>query len=191
MAVYIRPISHCCRARLGDWLQTVLNGTGRALENAGTVDACPMSRKPMSSEPGSDNVPPIRLGMRRIERREWWLWSSAVLVTFVLTLGLVSFVIPVLHQTRQTDGIEMTPILRGLVGLVLLFDIYIVFQQLQIYRIRRRLVEREEVFRLITENAADMIAVVDGEGRRIYNSPAYQKILGYSWQELQSTPTLE
>jgi PAS domain S-box-containing protein len=129
--------------------------------------------------------------MRRIERREWWLWSSAVLVTFVLTLGLVSFVIPVLHQTRQTDGIEMTPILRGLVGLVLLFDIYIVFQQLQIYRIRRRLVEREEVFRLITENAADMIAVVDGEGRRIYNSPAYQKILGYSWQELQSTPTLE
>jgi len=144
----------------------------------------------MSSEPGSDNVPPIRLGMRRIERREWWLWSSAVLVTLVLTVGLVSFVIPGMHQARQPDGIEMTPILRGLVGLVLLFDIYIVFQQLQIYRMRRRLVEREEVFRLITENAADMIAVVDGEGRRVYNSPAYQKILGYTLQELQSTSTL-
>ena len=144
----------------------------------------------MSSEPGSDNVPPIRLGMRRIERREWWLWSSAVLVTLVLTVGLVSFVIPGMHQARQPDSIEMTPILRGLVGLVLLFDIYIVFQQLQIYRMRRRLVEREEVFRLITENAADMIAVVDGEGRRVYNSPAYQKILGYTLQELQSTSTL-
>jgi len=165
-----------------------LNGTGRASEkNAGTVDTRPMSKKPMSSEPDSDNVPPIRLGMRRIERREWWLWSSAVLVTLVLTVGLVSFVIPAMHP----DGVEMTPILRGLVGLVLLFDIYIVFQQLQIYRMRRRLVEREEVFRLITENAADMIAVVDGQGRRIYNSPAYQKILGYSLQELQSTSTLE
>jgi two-component system cell cycle sensor histidine kinase/response regulator CckA len=141
----------------------------------------------MSNEPGSDNVPPIRLGMRRIERREWWLWSSAVLVTLILTVGLVSFVIPAMHP----DGIEMTPILRGLVGLVLLFDIYIVFQQLQIYRIRRRLVEREEVFRLITENAADMIAVVDGDGRRIYNSPAYQKMLGYSLQELQSSATLD
>src|SRR5258706_2784302 len=149
-----------------------------------------MSRKPMSSEPGSDNVPPIRLGMRRIERREWGLWSSAVLVTLVLTVGLVSFVIPSMHQARQPDGIEMTPILRVLVGLVLLFDIYIVFQQLQIYRMRRRLVEREEVFRLITENAADMIAVVDGEGRRVYNSPAYQKILGYTLTELQSPSTL-
>src|SRR5882724_7964899 len=119
-----------------------------------------MSRKPMSNEPGDLS---IRLGMRRIERREWWLWSSAVLVTLILTVGLVSFVIPAMHP----DGIEMTPILRGLVGLVLLFDIYIVFQQLQIYRIRRRLVEREEVFRLITENAADMIAVVDGDGGRI------------------------
>ena len=146
----------------------------------------------MSNEPGSDNVQPIRLGMRRIERREWWLWSSAVLVTLVLTVGLVSFVNPMLHQVRsQTDSIEMTAIVRGLVALVLLFDIYIVFQQLQIYRIRQRLLEREEVFRLITENAADMIAVVDSDGRRIYNSPAYQKILGYSLQELNSVSALD
>ncbi|MBI3645822.1 MAG: PAS domain S-box protein [Acidobacteriales bacterium] len=146
----------------------------------------------MSNEPGSDSGLSIRLGMRRIEHREWWLWSSAVLVILLLTLGLVSFVVPILHPVRlEANGVEMTPILRGLVGLVLLFDIYIVFQQLQIYRIRRRLLEREEVFRLITENAADMIAVVDGDGRRVYNSPAYQKLLGYSLEELQSTPTLD
>jgi two-component system cell cycle sensor histidine kinase/response regulator CckA len=146
----------------------------------------------MLDELGSDGGPAIRLGLRRIERREWWLWSSAVLVTILLTLGLASFVVPILHQFGlETGATEMTLVVRGLIGLVLLFDIYIVFQQLQIYRIRRRLFEREEVFRLITENAADMIAVVDGNGNRVYNSPAYQKLLGYSLEELQSTPTLE
>jgi two-component system cell cycle sensor histidine kinase/response regulator CckA len=134
----------------------------------------------------------LRAGMRRIERREWWLWSSAVLVTFVLTLGLVSFLVPFLHSMRaETDALEMTPIVRGLVALVILFDIYVVYQQLQIYRIRKRLLEREEVFWLITENAADMIAVVDSEGRRLYSSPAYSRILGYSPEELRNTTAFE
>ena len=41
-------------------------------------------------------------------------------------------------------------------------SVYVVYQQLQVYRIRRRLVQSEELFRLIAENAADMIAVIDG-----------------------------
>ena len=36
----------------------------------------------------------------------------------------------------------------------------------------------EERFRLIAENLGDMIAVLDLEGRRIYNSPSYTSILG-------------
>lgn len=36
----------------------------------------------------------------------------------------------------------------------------------------------EEQFRLIMENVADMIAVLDLEGRRLYNNPAYKPILG-------------
>jgi PAS domain S-box-containing protein len=49
------------------------------------------------------------------------------------------------------------------------------------------LVEREELFRLITENAADMIAVVTADGKRLYNSPSYEKVLGYSAEELSQT----
>ncbi|HVS87364.1 MAG TPA: PAS domain S-box protein [Candidatus Acidoferrum sp.] len=81
--------------------------------------------------------------------------------------------------------------MRGLLGLVLLFDIYTLYQQLQIHRMRRRLFEREELFRLISENAADLIAVVDMEGRRIYNSLSYQKVLGYSEEELKSSTSIE
>jgi PAS domain S-box-containing protein len=38
--------------------------------------------------------------------------------------------------------------------------------------------QSEERFRLIAENVGDMIAVLDLEGRRIYNSPSYKSILG-------------
>ena len=36
----------------------------------------------------------------------------------------------------------------------------------------------EEMFRLICENAGDLIAVLDLDGRRIYNSPSYKNVLG-------------
>jgi two-component system, cell cycle sensor histidine kinase and response regulator CckA len=85
----------------------------------------------------------------------------------------------------------MPPILRGLVGLVFLFDLYTIYQHLLIYRIRRRLVNREELFHLISENAADMIAVVDMNGNRLFNSLSYQRVLGYTPEELRASSTLE
>ena len=60
-----------------------------------------------------------------------------------------------------------------------------------IYLAHRRSRNREELFRIITENAADMIALVDSKGHRLYNSPAYEKILGYSPEELARTPIFE
>jgi len=46
-------------------------------------------------------------------------------------------------------------------------------------------------FHLISQNAADMIAVVDMEGRRIFNSLSYEKVIGYSPEELQSSSAFE
>lgn len=48
----------------------------------------------------------------------------------------------------------------------------------------------EERFRLITENAVALIAIVDHEGQRLYSSPSYQSLLGYGADELQATSTL-
>ncbi len=55
--------------------------------------------------------------------------------------------------------------------MVLLFDIYTLYQHLQLQRMRRRLAERDQLFQLITENAADMIAVVDGTGQADLQQP--------------------
>jgi two-component system cell cycle sensor histidine kinase/response regulator CckA len=129
---------------------------------------------------------------RRIERREWWLWTTAIIVTLLLMLGLSSLILPALRRGEDTFSLFMLPqAVRSLLGLVLVFDVYTIYQQLQIHRMRRRLLEREELFRLISENAADMIAVVDMEGRRIYNSLAYQRVLGYSPEELKEISALE
>ena len=41
----------------------------------------------------------------------------------------------------------------------------------------RELANSEERFRLITENSSDFIAMLDREGRRLYNSPSYRALL--------------
>jgi diguanylate cyclase (GGDEF)-like protein/PAS domain S-box-containing protein len=69
--------------------------------------------------------------------------------------------------------------------------ILVVYQQVRVYRIRRLSKKREELFQIVTENAADMIALVDMKGRRLYNSPAYKRILGYSAAELGETSAFE
>ncbi len=127
------------------------------------------------------------INIGRIERREWFLWSAAVLVTLLLTGGLASFLLR--EQEDPISGLPQT--IQGLIGLVLIFDIYTLYQQLQIHRMRRRLIEGEKLFRLITENAADMIAVVDMEGKRIFNSLSYEKVLGYSLDELKESSAFE
>lgn len=70
--------------------------------------------------------------MATVERREWWLWSSAVLVTLLLASGLASFVAPLLHHSQwNSEEWHLPIVVRGLVGLVLLFDIHVVYRQLQ------------------------------------------------------------
>jgi PAS domain S-box-containing protein len=134
----------------------------------------------------------LRTNFRRIEQREWWLWAGAFVITLLLTLGLASFLLPEVHDLHDFLSLSLLPqAVRGLVGLVFIFDLYTIYQHLLIYRIRRELVNREELFHLISENAADMIAVVDMEGKRLFNSLSYQRVLGYSPEELQSSSTSE
>jgi PAS domain S-box-containing protein len=130
--------------------------------------------------------------IRRIEASEWWLWTLAIAVTLVLTFCIISVTFPGLHLPNdEIYSLSLREWVRALAAMVLLFDIYMIYQHLRFQRIRRELAERKRLFELITENAADMIAVINREGRRLYNSPAYQKILGYTPEELAATPSIE
>ena len=130
--------------------------------------------------------------MRQIEGREWWLWGFAVAVTLALTLGIVSFTFPRFRWDKDAlYWFDLKEWVRGLAALVLLFDFYTIYQHFQLHRIRRQLAERDQLFQLISENAADMIALVGSDGRRLYNSPAYQKVLGYSPEDLKTTSSFD
>src|SRR5579863_2050074 len=67
----------------------------------------------------------------------------------------------------------------------------VAYQRIRFNEIQRQSKHREELFQIVTENAADMIALVDVKGHRLYNSPAYKKILGYSPAELSETSAFE
>src|ERR1700726_4284589 len=69
--------------------------------------------------------------------------------------------------------------------------ILVAYQQFRIYLIHRESKKNEELFQIVTENAADMIALVDVKGHRLYNSPAYKRVLGYSAAELGETSSFE
>jgi two-component system, cell cycle sensor histidine kinase and response regulator CckA len=145
-----------------------------------------MTKKASNTVSPDEQAP--RYGLRRIERREWWLWATTVLVTLLLTAAIISFLPPLLHSGETWENLfKLQQAVWGLIGLVLLFDLYSIYQQLQIHRIRRQLLEREQLFRLIGENAADLIAVVDMDGNRIYNSVSYERALGYTIAELKNS----
>jgi PAS domain S-box-containing protein len=145
-----------------------------------------------SANPGDVQTKEVRANFRRVEKQEWSLWAAAIIVTLLLTIGLASFLLPNTAFHEDFHSLYVLPqAIRGLVGLIFLFDLYTIYQHLLIHRIRKQLVEREELFHLISENAADMIAVVDMEGKRLFNSLSYEKVIGYSPEELQSSSAFE
>jgi diguanylate cyclase (GGDEF)-like protein/PAS domain S-box-containing protein len=77
------------------------------------------------------------------------------------------------------------------IALGALVILLVLYQQFRIYKIHQKSKKREELFQIVTENAADMIALVDVKGHRLYNSPAYKRILGYSSAELGETSSFE
>jgi diguanylate cyclase (GGDEF)-like protein/PAS domain S-box-containing protein len=68
---------------------------------------------------------------------------------------------------------------------------FAIWQQIRVFAIHRESAKREELFQIVTENAEDMIALVDVRGNRLYNSPAYRRVLGYSAAELSETSSFD
>ncbi len=139
-----------------------------------------------------DNRQALRAGLRRVERRQWWLSFFGVLITLILTLAIVSLSFTIFVPEREFwDVLNIHLGTHALVGMVIIFVVYVVYQQLQIHRFRMNVLAQEELFSAIGENAADMIAVVTVDGERLYNSPSYEKLLGYTPEDLEKTSAYE
>jgi diguanylate cyclase (GGDEF)-like protein len=81
--------------------------------------------------------------LRTIERKQWWMWSTACMVMILLTLGVASFAFPAILRVEETTySFYLNQAVRALVAMVILFSVYIVYQQLQITRLRTQLTEQ-------------------------------------------------
>ncbi|MFB3916073.1 MAG: PilZ domain-containing protein [Terriglobales bacterium] len=84
------------------------------------------------------NMNDIQAKLRRLERREWWRWAVALLVMALLTVGVLSLTISV-GRREAFEEYQLKLAARGLLGIVLLFDVFAVYQQILITRLRRDL----------------------------------------------------
>ncbi len=93
--------------------------------------------------PSEDRLTEIQASLKKLERRDWWLWVMAVIVMLLLTGAVVSMSFPELLKTDDAFfRFSLSQAVRGLVGLVLLFNTYTIYQQYQVKRLRRQLSEQ-------------------------------------------------
>jgi len=80
----------------------------------------------------------MQAAMERLERREWWRWATALLIMLLLTLGVL--VLSVAGQQKDLlTQYQFELAVPGLFALVLVFDVFALYQQILITRLRRQL----------------------------------------------------
>jgi len=73
-----------------------------------------------------------------LERSEWWRWVVVLIVSVALALGMIAMAYP--HSLPSVlSETSFETVLQGLLGLVLLFDVFAFYQQSRISRMRREL----------------------------------------------------
>jgi diguanylate cyclase (GGDEF)-like protein len=96
-----------------------------------------------SSNPAPDA---FRENLRKLDRRQWWLWSSAVLVLILLTIAVASLAFPAMLNLETVEhgfySFYLNQAVRALVGIVLIFAVYVVYQQTMIIRMRNTLADQ-------------------------------------------------
>lgn len=80
--------------------------------------------------------------LRRLQRREWWIWAFSMLILLALTGGIVSLSLPQILQGRKTVlGAGIFETVVGLACLILLFIGYLTYEKTLINRLRFELAE--------------------------------------------------
>lgn len=104
------------------------------------------TRSGLPEAPAETHLDEVQKKLKKLERRDWWLWVVAIVVMLLLTAAVVSLSFPGLIKVEDpVFQFSLDQAVRGLVGLVLLFNTYSIYQQVQIKRLRRQFSEQLEV----------------------------------------------
>ena len=106
----------------------------------------------------------IHVRLRQLERRDWWLWVTSIFVMLLLTGAVAAFSLPVFIKHQDfTLQLGRSLAVRGLLGLVLLFSTYAIYQQILIKRLRGRMTVQFEAAAQAQERVAEFhqLAMLD------------------------------
>ncbi len=87
----------------------------------------------------------IRAHWHKLDRRQWWLWSSTVAILILLTIAVASFAFPSFLDAGEQayySSFNLSQSVRALIGIVLLFTVYVVYQQTMIMRMRNQIADQ-------------------------------------------------
>jgi diguanylate cyclase (GGDEF)-like protein len=88
----------------------------------------------------------IRRSLRALDRKNWWHWWNTVLVIMLLLGAIFSLSLPkILEDNNFTSQLQLGLAVRGLLGLVLIFNIYMLYQQHLLKQLRNHLSSQMEV----------------------------------------------
>jgi diguanylate cyclase (GGDEF)-like protein len=129
-----------------------------------------MSSSPLATfaqplDPSAENrLAEVQEQLRKLERRDWWLWSMAVIVMLLLTFAVFSMSFPGLAKVDDPFfQFSLNQSVRGLIGLVLLFNTYTIYQQIAVKRLRRQFSKQIDDMRVLQVRAEEFhrLALVD------------------------------
>jgi diguanylate cyclase (GGDEF)-like protein len=105
-------------------------------------DAAQPGALPSSPEAGAKEIADER---KRIDRRDWWVRGYSIFVIVLLTCAVISLTLPALLAGDETIfNIKYTEAVFGLITLIVLFNIYTIYQEILIKRLRRQLLEKQD-----------------------------------------------
>src|SRR4029077_18708473 len=97
---------------------------------------------PSPAETGAKELAAER---RRIERRDWWVRGYSIFVILLLTFAVISLTLPSLLTGAETFfRIKLPEAGFCLIILIVLFNIYTIYQEILIKRLCRHLLEKQD-----------------------------------------------
>jgi diguanylate cyclase (GGDEF)-like protein len=114
----------------------------------------PVLHEPVISPDTS--LPELQSKLRKLERRDWWLWSMAVVVMLLLTFAVFTMSFPGFLKVEDPFfQASLNRAVRGLIGLVLIFNAYTIYQQISVKRLRRDFSRKIEEMRILQIRAVE------------------------------------
>ncbi len=106
----------------------------------------------------------LQTKLQKLERRDWWLWSMAVGVMLLLTFAVFTMSFPgIIKVDDPFFDAGLNRAVRGLIGLVLIFNAYTIYQQITVKRLRRDFSAKIEELQMLQVRAEGLerLAQVD------------------------------